>query len=132
MPQMLITKYVSAMERGLEGEAKRQRMPTHFSTRPSPSSLGDLGGSKIFASPRIQTRFLFICSILKRLQFSPSRTGAYMTTFDYVTNIQYHNWANERLLATAEKIPHDQLMAGEKLSQGTAFETLRHMLDVDW
>lgn len=55
-----------------------------------------------------------------------------MSAFDYVTFMQYHNWANEQLVATAEKMPLDQLMGGQRLSQGTAFETLRHMLDVDW
>lgn len=54
-----------------------------------------------------------------------------MNNFDYVTHIQYHNWANEQLIATAEKIAHEHLMGGT-LSQGTAFETMRHMLDVDW
>ena len=55
-----------------------------------------------------------------------------MNAYDYVTAVQYHNWANQQLLDVAEKIPTDQLMGGAPLSQGTAFETLRHMLDVDW
>ncbi len=50
---------------------------------------------------------------------------------DLITQIQFNNWANERLLATAKKIPQAKLRTG-KLSAGNAFETLRHMLDVQW
>jgi uncharacterized damage-inducible protein DinB len=53
-------------------------------------------------------------------------------TFDYLSFIEYNNWANQRLLATAAKLSHDQLHSDPSLSQGTAFQTLRHMLDVDW
>ncbi|MEO8610847.1 MAG: DinB family protein [Chloroflexota bacterium] len=55
-----------------------------------------------------------------------------MPTFDYLTYVQYHIWANNRLLDVAEKIPTDQLMNEAALSFGSAFKTLRHMLDVEW
>jgi uncharacterized damage-inducible protein DinB len=54
-----------------------------------------------------------------------------MSVFDFITFIEYNNWANSRLLDTAEQIPPADLAAGS-LSQGTAFETLRHVLDVEW
>ena len=52
--------------------------------------------------------------------------------FDYATFVEFHNWANEKLLETAEKIPKEQLMGPKLPSDNTPFETLRHMLDVDW
>jgi uncharacterized damage-inducible protein DinB len=55
-----------------------------------------------------------------------------MLPFDYITYVQYHNWANNRLLDIAEKIPTDQLMTDSGLSFGSAFQTLRHMLDMEW
>lgn len=53
-------------------------------------------------------------------------------SFDYVTFVEYHNWANEKLLDTAEKIPAEQLMLPKLPSDKTPFELLLHMLDVDW
>ncbi len=54
-----------------------------------------------------------------------------MNTFDMITYVQYNNWGNERLVAVAEQIPPDQLRTGT-LSKGDAFETLRHVVDVEW
>ncbi len=53
-------------------------------------------------------------------------------TFDYVTFVEYHDWANAKLLDTAEKIPVEQLMEPKLPSDKTPFELLLHMLDVDW
>lgn len=53
-------------------------------------------------------------------------------SFDYATFVEYHNWANEKLLNTAEKIPTDQLINPRLPSDKTPFELLLHMLDVDW
>ncbi len=50
---------------------------------------------------------------------------------DYVTFLEYNNWANNRLLDIAEQLPEAQLHSG-KLSRGSAFETLHHMLDAEW
>jgi uncharacterized damage-inducible protein DinB len=55
-----------------------------------------------------------------------------MSCFDYVQFVEYNNWANDRLLAAAAMIPVEQLMTGTTLSHGSAFQTLRHMLDVEW
>jgi uncharacterized damage-inducible protein DinB len=55
-----------------------------------------------------------------------------MPAFDFKTYVEYNNWANQRLLATAAQLPSDALMTDPSLSHGTAFETLRHMLDVEW
>jgi uncharacterized damage-inducible protein DinB len=55
-----------------------------------------------------------------------------MSSFDYLQFVQYSNWANERLLQTAAKLPQEKLMEDAKLSYGSAFQTLRHMLDVEW
>lgn len=52
--------------------------------------------------------------------------------FDYATFVEYHNWANNRLLDAAEQLPHDDLMTVKLANGNTAFHTLRHMLDVDW
>jgi uncharacterized damage-inducible protein DinB len=50
---------------------------------------------------------------------------------EYVTLIEYNNWANSRLLDTAEKIPADLLRTGT-LTRGNALQTLEHMLDAEW
>jgi uncharacterized damage-inducible protein DinB len=55
-----------------------------------------------------------------------------MQPADLATLVSYHNWANGRLLTAAAALTPDQLMADAALSNGSAFETLRHMLDVAW
>ncbi len=50
---------------------------------------------------------------------------------DYESLVQFNNWANARLLETAAQLTPKQLHSG-KLSKGTGFETLRHVLDVEW
>jgi uncharacterized damage-inducible protein DinB len=62
-----------------------------------------------------------------------------MQTADLVTLVEYNNWANQRILDTAARIPHDQLTATRdelavpaQLSNPSAFDALRHMLDVEW
>ena len=45
--------------------------------------------------------------------------------------VQYNNWANAKLVETAEQLDAITLMSG-RLSKGSAFETLRHVLDVEW
>lgn len=52
--------------------------------------------------------------------------------FDFTAYVHYNRWANERLLSTAEQVPHDLLMQDALLSMGNAFDTLRHTLDVQW
>lgn len=55
-----------------------------------------------------------------------------MSTFEYVEFVEYNNWANEHLLDTAANLSFAALMEEPGLSQGSAFHTLRHMLDVEW
>jgi uncharacterized damage-inducible protein DinB len=55
-----------------------------------------------------------------------------MSVVDISALVQYNNWANRRLIDTATHLSADQLMANVSLSNGSAFETLRHMLDVEW
>jgi uncharacterized damage-inducible protein DinB len=45
---------------------------------------------------------------------------------------RYHAWANDRILALASNVPDDELRAPAALDHGTAFDTLRHLVDVDW
>jgi uncharacterized damage-inducible protein DinB len=46
--------------------------------------------------------------------------------------LKYNYWANERLLQQVEQLSPSQLQAVSKLSHGTAFDLLRHMLDTEW
>ena len=54
-----------------------------------------------------------------------------MPALDYVTLIEYNNWADHRLLNTAEQLPDVDLRSGT-LSKGDAFLTLRHILEAEW
>lgn len=49
-----------------------------------------------------------------------------------VALVHYHAWANDRILTTAAKVPDDELHRPDVLDRGSAFETLRHLVDVDW
>ncbi len=55
-----------------------------------------------------------------------------MPGLDIVTFAQYNKWANNRLLNTAAQVAQDQLMSAPLLSQKSAFQTLRHMVDIEW
>src|SRR5262245_5307655 len=62
-----------------------------------------------------------------------------MQIADLVTQIEYNNWANQQILSVAARIPADQLFATREalgipaqLSNPSAFDTLRHVLDVEW
>jgi uncharacterized damage-inducible protein DinB len=46
--------------------------------------------------------------------------------------VRYHTWANDRILTTAAGLSDEQLERSEVLDHGSAFETLRHLCDVDW
>lgn len=50
---------------------------------------------------------------------------------DYLTFIEYNNWANGQILDTAAKLSDEQLHSGT-LSHGSAFLTLQHMLNAEW
>jgi uncharacterized damage-inducible protein DinB len=55
-----------------------------------------------------------------------------MQPSDYVSLVQFNRWANNRLLDIAAKLSPEQLHAEAGLSYGSAFKTLRHILDVGW
>lgn len=46
--------------------------------------------------------------------------------------IRYHAWANDRILSTAAGLSDDELRRPDTLDRGSAFDTIRHLVDVDW
>jgi uncharacterized damage-inducible protein DinB len=46
--------------------------------------------------------------------------------------VRFHAWANERVIATAEKLSDDEFRGRAPLDHGSVFDTLRHLVDVDW
>jgi uncharacterized damage-inducible protein DinB len=48
------------------------------------------------------------------------------------TSARYHAWANDRILTLAAEIPDAELRAPASLDHGSAWGTLRHLVDVDW
>lgn len=46
--------------------------------------------------------------------------------------VRFHAWANDRILTTATGLSDDEFYATGKLDHGSAFQTLRHLMDVDW
>ena len=45
---------------------------------------------------------------------------------------RHHAWANDRILTLAGEVPDAALRAPASLDYGTAWDTLRHLVDVDW
>jgi uncharacterized damage-inducible protein DinB len=46
--------------------------------------------------------------------------------------VRYHAWANDRILSTAAAIADGDLRTPAALDHGSAFDTIRHLVDVDW
>ena len=46
--------------------------------------------------------------------------------------VRFHAWANRRIIDTAALLIDDEFRTIGPLDHGTAFQTLRHLLDVDW
>ena len=46
--------------------------------------------------------------------------------------VRFHAWANERILTAAEGLSDEAFRGPAPLDHGTAFDTLRHLVDVDW
>ncbi len=46
--------------------------------------------------------------------------------------VRLHAWANDRMLTVAAGLTDDEFRATAKLDHGSAFQTLRHLVDVDW
>jgi uncharacterized damage-inducible protein DinB len=46
--------------------------------------------------------------------------------------VRFHAWANDRILATAAGLSEEELGRPDTLDRGSAFDTLRHLVDVNW
>ena len=46
--------------------------------------------------------------------------------------VRFHGWANERILTIARGLTDEEFRAPGPFDHGTAFDTLRHLADVDW
>ncbi len=46
--------------------------------------------------------------------------------------VGYHAWANDRILTTAAGLSDEEFLATGKLDHDSVFQTLRHLMDVDW
>jgi uncharacterized damage-inducible protein DinB len=55
-----------------------------------------------------------------------------MESDDVVVLLRYHVRANERILETTAALSEEEFRRPAVLDHGTAFQTLRHMVDVDW
>jgi len=51
---------------------------------------------------------------------------------DLIAFVRFHAWANDRILTTAAGLSDEELREPDVLDHGSAFETLRHLADVDW
>ena len=49
-----------------------------------------------------------------------------------LTFVRYQAWANDRLLTTAADLSEEEFRRTGVLDHGSAFDTLRHLADVDW
>ncbi len=55
-----------------------------------------------------------------------------MNRDDILFLIMYHNRANAKIFETAALLTDEQLMRANEFDRDSAFETLRHIVDVDW
>ena len=46
--------------------------------------------------------------------------------------VRFHAWANDRILTTAAGLSDEELRRPDTLDRGSAFDTIRHLVDVDW
>ena len=46
--------------------------------------------------------------------------------------VRFHAWANDRILTTTASLSDEELRRSANLDHGSAFQTLRHLVDVDW
>ena len=46
--------------------------------------------------------------------------------------VRFHAWANDRILTTAAGLSDEELTRPAVLDRGSAFDTVRHLVDVDW
>ncbi len=55
-----------------------------------------------------------------------------MQRADILDLLSYHDWANQHILTYLEKLSPAQLIAPANLDHGSAFQTLLHLVDVEW
>jgi uncharacterized damage-inducible protein DinB len=46
--------------------------------------------------------------------------------------VRFHAWANDRILTTSAGLSDEEFRRTATLDHGGAFQTLRHLVDVDW
>ena len=46
--------------------------------------------------------------------------------------VRFHAWANDKILTTTAGLSDEELRRPAVLDHGSAFETIRHLVDVDW
>jgi uncharacterized damage-inducible protein DinB len=46
--------------------------------------------------------------------------------------VRFHAWANDRILTTTAGLSDEEFRRTADLDHGSAFQTLRHLVDVDW
>src|SRR5258707_14574501 len=59
-------------------------------------------------------------------------TGNFMNRDDVLFLIQYHNRTNKTIFEMAGLLTEEELMRGDEFDKGSAFDSLRHLVDVDW
>jgi uncharacterized damage-inducible protein DinB len=55
-----------------------------------------------------------------------------MDTESLLALVRFHAWANERILTTAQGLSDGEFRRPAPLDHGSVFQTLRHLVDVDW
>jgi uncharacterized damage-inducible protein DinB len=49
-----------------------------------------------------------------------------------LTLLRFHAWANDRILTTAGDLSEEEFQRPGVLDHGSTFDTVRHLIDVDW
>ena len=55
-----------------------------------------------------------------------------MDTDALLAFVRFHAWANDRIMTTAAGLSEEEFRRAALLDHGTALQTLRHLVDVDW
>ena len=55
-----------------------------------------------------------------------------MDTDSLLALVRFHAWANRRIIETASELSDGELRRAGPFDHGTAFQTVRHLVDVDW
>lgn len=55
-----------------------------------------------------------------------------MDTDALLAFVRFHSWANDRILTSAGALSDEEFRRAAAFDHGTAFDTVRHLVDVDW